>query len=166
MRFFLAALLVAVLGATPITAAAQTNCTTTTLSNSYSFTSCSSDGSSSTTVCLSNSYCTTTVNPAPPVYVPPPAPPPPVSIYVPPPPVDEGITVNLDTGGQSYLTKGTFVKIGDAPAIYWVYGGQLHAFSTWPQFLNAGGRSDLSNVTRFSYLRDSTGGLFGLPVPN
>jgi hypothetical protein len=44
-----------------------------------------------------------------------------------------------------------------------VYGGQLHSFTTWPQFLNAGGSSDLSNVARFSYMRDN-GGLFGLPV--
>jgi hypothetical protein len=43
-----------------------------------------------------------------------------------------------------------------------VYGAQLHAFSTWQQFLNAGGRSDLSNVVLFSSLRGP--GLFGTPV--
>jgi hypothetical protein len=55
------------------------------------------------------------------------------------------------------------VKVDGALAIYWVYGGQLHPFTGWQQFLNAGGTSDLSNVTRFTYLRDE-GGLFGLPV--
>lgn len=81
-----------------------------------------------------------------------------------PSPADEGININMDNGEQNYLARDTFVKIGDAQAIYRVYDGQLHAFSTWPEFLNAGGEPDLSNVTHFSHLRDTTGGLFGLPV--
>jgi hypothetical protein len=89
-------------------------------------------------------------------------PPPPPAL--PTPPVDQGITLNLTTGGQNYLARGTFVKIGDAPAIYWVYGAQLHSFTTWPQFLNAGGKSDLSNVVGFSYIGDTAGTMFGQPV--
>ena len=153
-----------------ISAIPAQSCTTLALSSSYSSTTCS-DGSSSTTMCLSSSYCTTAVDSAPrrPVYVPLPPPivvydpPLPVIVYVPPPlPADQGITINLDTGGQQYLARGTFVKIGDALAIYLVYGAQLHAFSTWPQFLSAGGLSDLSNVVRFSSIRGA--GLFGTPV--
>jgi hypothetical protein len=82
----------------------------------------------------------------------------------PPPVVDPGVTINLDTGGTRYLPRGTFVRIGQAPAIYWVYGAQLHPFSAWQQFLNDGGQPDLSNVVQFAYLRDY-GGLFGAPVP-
>jgi len=89
---------------------------------------------------------------------------PPAPTPLPAPPADQGITLNLTTGGQKYLARGTFVKIGDAPAIYWVYGAQLHAFSTWPQFLNAGGKSDLSNVVGFSYIADTAGTMFGQPV--
>jgi len=55
------------------------------------------------------------------------------------------------------------VKVGDAPAIYVVHDGQLHAFSTWQQFLDAGGKSDLSNVVQYTSLRDN-GGLFGAPL--
>jgi hypothetical protein len=80
------------------------------------------------------------------------------------PPADQGITLNMDAGGQQYLAEGTFVKIGDAPAIYRVDGGQLHAFSTWPEFIDAGGEPDLSNVTSFDNIHDGTGHLFGLPV--
>jgi hypothetical protein len=98
----------------------------------------------------------TTSPAAPAVYVPAP-------VSVPVPPADQGITLNLDSGGQKYLARGTFVKLGDAPAIYWVYGAQLHAFSTWPQFLNAGGKADLSNVGSFTYIRDN-GTLFGQSV--
>jgi hypothetical protein len=89
-----------------------------------------------------------------------------VSAPVPPTPplADQGITINMDAGGQHYLTEGTFVKVDDAPAIYLVRSAQLHSFTTWSQFLNAGGEPDLSNVRRFSSLRDTTGTLFGEPV--
>lgn len=85
-------------------------------------------------------------------------------LATPQPSSDGGVTVTDDnTGQQTYLAPGTFVKIGEAPAIYLVDAGQLHAFSTWPQFMNAGGRADLSNVVHYASLRDS-GGLFGAPV--
>jgi hypothetical protein len=75
-----------------------------------------------------------------------------------------GVTINMGDGTQRYLAPGALVKIGQAPAIYWVYGGQFHAFQTWPQFLSVGGRPDLSNVTYFSSMTDG-GGLYGAPVP-
>ena len=80
------------------------------------------------------------------------------------PQTEQGVTIsNGTTGQQTNLSPGTFVQIGDAPAIYVVHDGQLHAFSTWQQFLNAGGEPDLSNVVHYSTLRDN-GGLFGDPV--
>jgi hypothetical protein len=53
-------------------------------------------------------------------------------VYFPPPEtrVDQGITIDLDGGGQMYLARDAFVKIGDAQAKYWVYDGQLHAFTS------------------------------------
>jgi hypothetical protein len=76
------------------------------------------------------------------------------------PPPDQGITITFTDGSQRYLPAGTFVKVQSAPAIYVVYGGYLHAFSTWDQFLQAGGHSDLSNVIVFEWLQ----GPLGQPV--
>jgi hypothetical protein len=70
----------------------------------------------------------------------------------------------MSDGTQRNLAAGALVKIGQAPAIYWVYRGQFHAFQTWVQFLSVGGRPDLSNVTYFSSMTDG-GGLYGAPVP-
>jgi hypothetical protein len=67
---------------------------------------------------------------------------------------------------EEILGAGHVREIGDAPAIYWVYGAQLHSFSTWPQFLNAGGKPDLSNVVGLSYISNNGGTLFGAPVQN
>lgn len=80
------------------------------------------------------------------------------------PRVESGVTTNNGSGGQqTYLQPGTFVMVGDGPAIYVVHYGQLHSFSTWQQYLNAGGAADLSNVVRYTALRDN-GGLFGAPA--
>jgi hypothetical protein len=86
------------------------------------------------------------------------------SLSQPQPQSDPGVTITNDsTGQQTHLQPGTFVKIGDASAIYVVHNGQLHAFSTWQQYLNAGGTPDLSNVVPYTSLHDN-GGLFGAPV--
>lgn len=152
-----------IMAALPAAASAQ-SCSTQVTSSLYASllsTTCS-DGSSSVTVCVGSSGCKTSVTPATqPAYVPPPTAP--VSEYPPPPPPDQGMTLNMAAGGQKYLAPGTFVKLGDALAIYRVYGGQLHAFSTWPQFLNAGGNPDLSNVALFASITDD-GRLYGSPV--
>jgi hypothetical protein len=80
------------------------------------------------------------------------------------PQADLGVTIISDsTGQQTYLQPGAFVKVGDGPAIYVVHYGQLHAFGTWQQYLNAGGATDLSNVVRYTALRDN-GGLLGAPA--
>jgi hypothetical protein len=136
---------------------------TTTRIGDYIYTTFS-DGSTVTTWSPLSTTTSTTVRPvapvapvAPPVYVPAPALPT-------APSTDQGISLNVDGGGQKYLASGTFVKIDGSPAIYLVSGGQLHSFTTWPQFLNAGGKSDLSNVAIFSYISNNSGTLFGSPV--
>jgi hypothetical protein len=155
-----------IFAALPVVAFAQ-SCNTQVTGGVYATmttTSCS-DGSSSATVCTGSSPCQTWVTPAPrPAYVPPP---PPVYVAPPPlappaPPVDLGVTINMNDGTQKYLARGTFVKPDAGPPMYSVYGGQLHAYSTWPQFLNAGGNPDLSNVVLIAIVDNGT--LYGSPV--
>jgi hypothetical protein len=55
-------------------------------------------------------------------------------------------TYNEATGVHTWLPAFTLIKFVNSPAIYAVYGGGLHAFQTWNQFLSVGGRPDLSNV--------------------
>jgi hypothetical protein len=155
----------------PASAAAQgTNCTTFFAHTSMPMTSCSTPAGTvqCTTFFADTNMPITNCDGAPalpqPVYSPHPVYSPPPVVVPAPAPVDEGLTIKLDSGGARYLQRGDFVKIGDAPAIYWVYGGRLHAFSTWPQFLSSGGSPNLSNVVLFTYLRDN-GGLYGAPVP-
>lgn len=49
-------------------------------------------------------------------------------------------------GVHTWLPAGGMVHYSDAPAIYAVWGGQLHVFQNWDSYLRYGGHSDLSNV--------------------
>ena len=95
--------------------------------------------------------------PPTPAYVPPaPAPAP-----APSTPPDPGLYYVDKSGAVQYAPLGTFEKEVDALAIYVVAYGQLHAFSTWSQFLSWGGHADLSNVQIFGHIDP---GLIGQPV--
>ena len=91
----------------------------------------------------------------PPAYVLPPAP------GAPSTPPDPGLYFVAKNGTVQYAPLGTFEKEVDAPAIYVVAYGQLHAFSTWSQFLRWGGHADLSNVQLYSHIDRS---LIGQPA--
>ena len=61
-----------------------------------------------------------------------------------------GHHINMGNGTQKYLARGTFVKVGTPPPSIGCMAHSCTPFNTWPQFLNAGGHPDLSNVVRFS----------------
>jgi hypothetical protein len=63
-------------------------------------------------------------------------------------------------GGRKQLPDGTYTFTEPTwPAQ--VYGGQLHAFMSWPGYFAAGGPVDLNRATYFDYL---DAGWFGEPV--
>jgi hypothetical protein len=101
--------------------------------------------------------------PPPPVIV---TPPPPVVLTAPPPPPQPGLNYTDPNGIPRHFEQGTFLKADDGQVICAIWDQQFHAFSSWDSFLRHGGKSDLSNVVRWSTLSNWPSSSFGAPVPN